>query len=136
MERSFRDICKKVWFVALIVDRFRDKRLTINATTHTFSERSRKKLSKNVWVVALIVNRLSRNRLTIDATTHTFPERSFRDLSEKVIVASIVYRFRDKRKKTPTPKAQLLSWRLWVAQWIRLFDSEKGFDSRILRIFE
>src|SRR5277367_6565759 len=37
-------------------------RLTINATTHTFSERSFRDLSKNVWVVALIVYRFRQKR--------------------------------------------------------------------------
>ena len=41
---------------------FISKSVTIDATTHTFSERSRKDLSGNVWVVTLIVNRFRDNR--------------------------------------------------------------------------
>src|SRR5277367_5927824 len=37
-------------------------RLTINATTYTFSERSFRDLSCNVWFVALIVNRFRDKR--------------------------------------------------------------------------
>src|SRR5277367_4250062 len=41
---------------------FISKSVTIDATTHTFSERSRKDLSERVWVVALIVNRFRDKR--------------------------------------------------------------------------
>src|SRR5277367_1341140 len=44
-ERSRKDLSENVWVVALIVNRFQDKRqkqnrLTNNAATHTFPERS------------------------------------------------------------------------------------------------
>ena len=103
------------------------KRLKINAVTHTFLDRSFRELSENVWVVALMLTvatirvepsvlvflTIISKTVNINATTHTFSERSFRDLSESVwVVASMFYRFRDKRQKTATPKAQLSSWRL------------------------
>ena len=78
LERSRKDLPRNICVVALIVNRFRDKR-------------------KKHQCVFL---RLSRNRSTINATTHTILERSRKDLSENVlVVALIVDRFRDKRQK-------------------------------------
>src|SRR5277367_5866185 len=56
---------------ALIVYRFRDKRqkhqhrrLSINATTHTFLERSCRELSENVWVIVALIELLTDFEIT------------------------------------------------------------------------
>src|SRR5277367_595058 len=64
MHKAIRPHLSKIVSVSFrsVFLRLSRKRLTINATTHTFSKRSRKDLSENVCVVALIVYRLRDNR--------------------------------------------------------------------------